>query len=40
MRQRLQRVAQQIFSTRPTLAALGPLEKLEKYEHITQRLAA
>lgn len=34
------RVAKKIFTGRPTLAALGPLDKLEPYEKISQRLAA
>ncbi len=34
------RAAQRIFVTKPTLAALGPLEKLESYDAITGRLAA
>lgn len=33
-------MAQRIFSTRPTLAALGPLQNLESYEDIQTRLAA
>lgn len=33
-------VAQKIFSTRPTIAALGPLEKLDSYDHVQSRLAA
>ncbi|MCK5284098.1 MAG: insulinase family protein [Alphaproteobacteria bacterium] len=33
-------IAQKIFATTPTLAALGSLNKLEEYESITQRLAA
>ncbi len=36
----VQQTAQRIFATNPTLAALGPLDKLEDYEQITQRLAA
>lgn len=36
----VQKIAQHIFSSRPTLAALGPLEKLEEYEHISERLVA
>ncbi len=36
----IQRVATKIFSSKPTLAALGPLEKLEEYDRIEQRLAA
>jgi len=34
------RVAEKIFSTKPTLAALGPLDRLEDYSEIEQRLAA
>ena len=33
-------IAQRIFTARPTLAALGPLEGLESFDKITQRLAA
>lgn len=33
-------MAQRIFMTRPTLAALGPLSKLEDYDSLMQRLAA
>jgi predicted Zn-dependent peptidase len=33
-------MAERIFSTQPTLAALGPLSGLESYDKITQRLAA
>jgi hypothetical protein len=33
-------MAQQIFTTTPTLAALGPLEQLEDFDGIKQRLAA
>ena len=29
-----------IFSSKPTLAALGPLEKLESYDSLARRLAA
>lgn len=36
----IKRIAEKIFSSKPTLAALGPLDKLESYEHIEQRLAA
>lgn len=35
-----QKLAQQIFSCAPTLAALGPLKPLESYEKIVRRLAA
>ncbi|MGZ9108957.1 MAG: M16 family metallopeptidase [Micavibrio sp.] len=35
-----QKLAQQVFSCTPTLAALGPLETLEPYEKIVRRLAA
>lgn len=34
------RVAGKIFSSKPTLSALGPLEKLEGYEKVEGRLAA
>ncbi|MCB1650425.1 MAG: insulinase family protein [Alphaproteobacteria bacterium] len=34
------RIAAQIFKTAPTLAALGPLEKLESYGRLQERLAA
>jgi predicted Zn-dependent peptidase len=33
-------MAQRIFASRPTLAALGPLGKLEEYERLSSRLAA
>lgn len=33
-------MAQRVFTTRPTLAALGPLGKLEEYERLSARLAA
>ena len=36
----IKRVADKVFATRPTLAALGPLDKLEEYGSIEQRLAA
>ena len=36
----LHKVAKPIFATRPTLAALGPVESLESYERICARLAA
>lgn len=36
----LQAMAQRIFSGKPTLAALGPLSRLEDYERIIHRLAA
>ncbi|PZQ46475.1 MAG: peptidase M16 [Micavibrio aeruginosavorus] len=36
----VQKIAQKIFTGKPTLAALGPVEGLEDYEKITQRLAA
>ncbi len=32
-------IARKIFSSRPTLAALGPLDKLEDYESVRARLA-
>lgn len=34
------RIAGRIFNTVPTLAALGPLKKLEQYDVLTKRLAA
>ncbi len=36
----IKNAAQRIFTTPPTLAALGPLQKLESYESIQKRLAA
>jgi predicted Zn-dependent peptidase len=36
----MRQMAQKIFSTRPTLAGLGPLSKLEDYETLSKRLAA
>ena len=36
----LETVAQRIFSTAPTLAALGPLGQLENFDKIKERLAA
>ncbi len=36
----IKRAADQIFASRPTLAALGPLDKLEEYGSIEQRLVA
>lgn len=36
----IQNIAQKIFSTKPTIAALGPLEQLESYDKIQNRLAA
>ncbi|MEZ5814635.1 MAG: pitrilysin family protein [Alphaproteobacteria bacterium] len=36
----IKRVADKIFTSRPTLAALGPLDKLEDYGRIEERLAA
>lgn len=36
----INRMAQKIFSGKPTLAALGPLETLESYDKIQSRLAA
>ena len=33
------RVAKRIFAGRPTIAALGPLDKLDSYEQISQRLS-
>jgi predicted Zn-dependent peptidase len=34
----IRRVADKIFVSRPTLAALGPLDKLEEFSSIEQRL--
>jgi predicted Zn-dependent peptidase len=36
----ISRVAKRIFASTPTLAALGPLDKLESYENVKGRLAA
>lgn len=36
----IRRMAQRIFKSKPTLAALGPLAQLEDYDAITNRLAA
>lgn len=36
----IQKTAQKIFTTRPTLAALGPVSGLESYDKIVKRLAA
>jgi predicted Zn-dependent peptidase len=36
----IQAMAQRIFTTKPTMAALGPLEELESYDKIQARLAA
>ncbi|MFP4098283.1 MAG: M16 family metallopeptidase [Alphaproteobacteria bacterium] len=36
----LQRISKQIFSSSPTLAALGPLNELEDFERVKQRLQA
>lgn len=36
----IERVAQKIFASAPTLAALGPLERLESLETVKSRLAA
>lgn len=36
----IQRVAKRIFTSRPTLAALGPIENLEPFDKIEKRLAA
>ena len=36
----LQRAAKRVFSTKPTLAGLGPLGQLESYDKISERLAA
>jgi len=38
--QDIQKMAQRIFSGRPTLAALGPLDQLESYDDIQKKLAA
>lgn len=38
--QDIQNIARKIFTTQPTLAALGPLEALESYDKIQKRLAA
>jgi predicted Zn-dependent peptidase len=35
----IQRVAERLISSSPTLAALGPVERLEEYESVTARLA-
>ncbi len=36
----VQKIAQKIFTGKPTLAALGPIKTLESYDRISQRLAA
>jgi len=36
----VQAAARRIFATKPTLAALGPLKRLESYERILERLSA
>jgi len=36
----IQNIAQKIFASAPTLAALGPLQKLPEYSHIQEKLAA
>jgi len=36
----IKRVADKIFASRPTLAALGPLDKLEEFANIEERLMA
>ncbi len=36
----LHKIAEKILLSTPTLAALGPLEKLEKYDSISEKLAA
>jgi predicted Zn-dependent peptidase len=36
----IQNLAAEIFSKPPTLAALGPLDSLEEFDHIRSRLAA
>jgi predicted Zn-dependent peptidase len=36
----IQNLANLIFSSRPTLAGLGPLDNLEPYDQICRRLAA
>ncbi len=38
--QKILNVAQKIFRGKPTVAALGPLSKMESYEKISERLAA
>ncbi len=37
---RLQALARRLFSARPTLAALGPVSRLESYDKVMARLAA
>jgi predicted Zn-dependent peptidase len=36
----IQTMAQRIFTSKPTLSALGPLDTLESYDKIQSRLAA
>lgn len=36
----VQKIAQKIFTGKPTLAALGPIKTLENYDKVTKRLAA
>ncbi len=36
----ISKIAEKIFKSAPTLSALGPLEKLESYEKISERMAA
>lgn len=36
----IQNIAKRIFNSKPTLAALGPLQKFPEYNHIEERLAA
>lgn len=38
--ERVQKIAQEIFVKKPTLAALGPLKGLESYDKVIKRLAA
>ncbi len=38
--QKISTLADKIFATKPTIAALGPLDKLEEYNKIEERLAA
>lgn len=39
-REQLQGLARRVFATKPTLAALGPLSRLESYDRIADRLKA
>jgi hypothetical protein len=36
----VQAMAERIFATKPTLAALGPLKGLQDYDSVVKRLAA